>query len=295
MNPYYLLVIVAVVMFGGCFAMQDAYRKRNGSGLVNSVQFSLLSSIVTLPVLYVLMVLATGCYFEFSLFTLVMAFFSAINGFLFSFCSFKALGKINLSLYSLFSMLGGMALPFVQGLLFYDEPLTIGKGLCFAFICVALILTLEKSEKRKGGTIYYIGIFVLNGMSGVLSKIYASAPFEKASTQGYSLWSSALTIVAAAVILLALGKKEKLPKLSWASFGIASASGVTNRIANLFLLIALSAEGVESTVQYPMVTGGVMIVSTLICFFGENKPSRKEIVSIVVAFVGTLCLFVVPV
>ncbi len=44
-----------------------------------------------------------------------------------------------------------------------------------------------------------------------------------------------------------------------------------------------------------MVTGGVMIVSTAICFFDEIKPSKKEILSVVIAFLGMLSLFVIPV
>jgi len=52
---------------------------------------------------------------------------------------------------------------------------------------------------------------------------------------------------------------------------------------------------VDASVQYPMVTGGVMIVSTIICFFGDRKPSKKEIISVLVAFVGMLALFVIPI
>jgi drug/metabolite transporter (DMT)-like permease len=39
----------------------------------------------------------------------------------------------------------------------------------------------------------------------------------------------------------------------------------------------------------------VMIVSTLICFLGKNKPSKKEILSIIVAFIGLLLLFAIPI
>jgi len=44
-----------------------------------------------------------------------------------------------------------------------------------------------------------------------------------------------------------------------------------------------------------MVTGGVMIVSTLICFIGARKPSRRELISVLLAFIGTLLLFVIPI
>ena len=64
-------------------------------------------------------------------------------------------------------------------------------------------------------------------------------------------------------------------------------------MANFLLVIALAH--VDASVQYPMVTGGTMIVSTLLSFFGDKKPNWKEILSIVFAFLGMLALFIIPV
>lgn len=52
---------------------------------------------------------------------------------------------------------------------------------------------------------------------------------------------------------------------------------------------------VDASVQYPMVTGGTIIVSTLICCFGKNKPTKREILAVAVAFIGLLLLFVIPI
>ena len=57
-------------------------------------------------------------------------------------------------------------------------------------------------------------------------------------------------------------------------------------------LLALSH--VDASVQYPMVTGGVMIVSTLLCLFGPKKPSRRELLSVLIGFAGMLALFLIP-
>lgn len=285
---YYGLIILSVLMFGGCFALNDTYRKLRGSSVKVSLQYSLLSSAAGLIVLLII----NGFALEFTPFTLLMAFLSALNSFMFTFCAFKALGSINLSVYSLFSMLGGMVLPFLQGIFFYGEAITVGKLVCFVFICAALLLTVQKGEK-KNGTIYYIGIFILNGMSGVLSKIFASTPFEKTSATGYSILSALCTIIIAGILLLTVFRKTPSPKYTPASFGISFGAGVTNRLANLWLVIALSH--VDASVQYPMVTGGVMIVSTAICFIQKNKPSKKELISVALAFLGLLLLFIIPI
>ena len=299
MNWYYLLVLAAVVMFGGCFALNDVYRKMRGSNLLISLQFSLTSTLATLPIMIAIAIVANGFRFECTPFTLLMSFLTALNGFGFTFCSFKALGKINLSLYSLFSMLGGMVLPFIQGL-FMGDKLTLAKAVCFVLICVALLLTVKKGNGKKSGGIYYVGVFVLNGMSGVLATFFSKLPFEKTSKEAFSVWSCVWTVLLAVVLLLILRKKMSAPKLTFAAFGVSVLGSVGNKVANLFLLACrgIGADGmpnIQNTVLDPLVTGGVMIVSTLICFFGKNKPSKKEIISIAVASLGMVCLFAIPI
>ena len=286
---YYAIIILSVIMFGGCFALKDVYRAKRGSGIKISLQFSLTSSIAALFA----MAIISGLKFEFTTFTLIMAVLSSLNGFAFTFFSFKALAVTNLSVYSLFSMLGGMVLPFAQGILFYDEDLTLAKSVCFLFIFVALILTVERGEKKRGA-LYYAGIFILNGMSGVISKIYTSAPFEKASAAGYSTLGALSSVIIAALLLIILGKKMgETPKSTPFTIGISAVSGITNKIANFLLVVALAH--VDASVQYPMVTGGVMIISTAVCYLSKKKPSKKEILSVVFAFIGLLLLFIIPI
>ncbi len=286
---YYGIIILSVIMFVFCFALNDEYQKRQGNSLKSSFRFTFESSLAGLLVLLAI----NGFKLEFAWFSFILALFTYLISIGLTFCGFKALGSINLSLYSLFSMLGGMALPFLQGIIFFGEEITIAKILCFLLITMALVLSVKRGKKKKGA-IYYIGIFVLNGMSGVLSKIFVAAPFEKTSVAGYSVLCALVsTIISLVILLVFYRKKEPKERISFTTTAIGSANGIANRLANFLLVIALSH--VDASVQYPLVTGGTMIFSTLVCFFGNNKPSRKEILSILVAFIGTLLLLVVPV
>ena len=65
-----------------------------------------------------------------------------------------------------------------------------------------------------------------------------------------------------------------------------------NRVANLLLLSSLAV--LPASVQYPFVTGGVMIVSTAIAFISGQKPSRRELASVALSFVGILALVLIP-
>lgn len=286
---YYGLIILSVVMFGGCFALNDVYRKMRGSSFKISLENSFVGGIAGIIVLIAI----NGADLQLTPFTFIMAALAAINGIAFTVCSFKALDYINLSVFSLFSMLGGMVLPFLQGIFFYGEGMTLAKAACLAFIIVALLLTVSWG-KSNGGTLFYIGIFVLNGTSGVLSKIFASAPFEKASAASYSIWHGIISVVIAGVLWFILYRHQKSEqKNSARALAISALTGSVNKIANFILVLALSH--VAASVQYPMVTGGTMIVCTLISFLGDKKPTKKEVASVILAFAGMLALFAIPV
>ena len=283
---YYGLILLAVAMFGGTFAMQDVNRKLRGNNLRISLETSLIGSFAGLIVLLII----NGVQLEFTVFTFLIALLSAVNSIAFTFCSFKALSSINLSLFSVFSMLGGMVLPFLQGILFFNEEITVAKIACLVLIALALVLTISPEQKR-GGTLYYIGIFVLNGLSGVLAKLFASSSFEKTSAAGYSIWGAICTVlVSCLMLLLVVRKPADRNTYTVKALGLSAGNGSVSQLANYFLVIALAH--LDASVQYPMVTGGVMIVSTIICFFGKQKPNLKEILSVVLAFSGMLVLFI---
>ena len=283
---YYGLILLSVLIFGGCFALDDMYQQQRGSGVRISVEYALTSALAGLGVLTII----NGFRLECTPFTLLMALLNVLLSFGYTFCTFKELGAINLSLYSVFSMLGGMALPFLQGILVYGEALTFGKILCVLLICIALALTIQRGHSTRN-YIYYAGVFLLNGASGMLSKIYTASALPKASPAGYSILICLCTACTAS-LMLPLLRKQDVPKLALKSTAIGAFSGAGNKVANFFLVIALSH--VDASVQYPMVTGGVMIVSTLLCFLGPKKPSHREILSVLIGFAGMLALFLIP-
>lgn len=279
------LILLSVLIFGSCFALDDLYQRLRGSNLRISLEYALTSALAGL----VILILCNGFRLECTAFTLAMALLNVLVNLGYALCSFRALEHINLSLYSVFSMLGGMALPFLQGVLIYGEPLTAGKIICVMLICAALTLTVRRG--RPGRLVgWYAGVFLLNGGSGMLSKFYAAASLPKASPAGYSILICLCTASIAA-LLLPLLRCQAAPAMTPKSAAVGALSGAGNRFANFLLMIALSH--VDASVQYPMVTGGVMIVSTLLCLFGPKKPSRRELLSVLIGFAGMLALFLI--
>lgn len=271
-------------MFSFQFLFNGIFEKEYGNSLRAMFVFSAGSSLVGFLVLLVI----NGFNFEFTRFSALMAFFAALDSIGYTYFSLKALGRINLSLYSMFSMLGGMILPSIAGILFYNEELTLGKGICYVLLMLSLLLSSEKGEK-KSGYIYYMGVFVLNGMSGVLSTIFQNAPYEKTSAAGYSMLIALTALVICLIFLpFVKGNGERLTKKAVVSMG---GYGVLCRVGNYLLLIALAH--LPASAQYPFVTGGVMVISTVISLFTKNKPSKREIIGVGAAFAALIILMFV--
>ena len=274
-------------MFSVQFFFNQQFEHNYGGGLRAMFVFSAGSGLAGLIVLLAI----NGFRVEFTPFTLVMAVLAALNSMVYNFCSLQTLGKINLSLYSVFAMLGGMALPFVGGICFYGEDLTLGKAICFATVAASLFLTVKRGDKTpKKFYIYYAGIFILNGLSGVLSKFFQEADYAKASAAGYSVLISA-SMAVLALIALPFVRGEKCP-LNWKAAGSMFGYGILSRVANWLLVLALAH--LPASAQYPFVTGGVMILSTAIAYATPKKPAKRELAAVALSFIGLLVLVFIP-
>ncbi|MBQ9946235.1 MAG: EamA family transporter [Clostridia bacterium] len=281
---YYAFLTAAVTMFSFQFLFNGIFEKEYGNGIRAMFVFSAGSSLVG----FLGLLIINGFRFEYTHFSMLMAFLAALDSIGYTYFSLKSLGRINLSLYSMFAMLGGMILPAVTGIIFYDEPLTVGKGICYVLILLALLLSVKK-DKKTSGYIYYMGVFMLNGLSGVLSTIFQNAPYEKTSEAGYSMLIALIALVICLVFLpFVKGDGKKLTKKAILSMG---GYGVLCRGGNYLLLIALAH--LPASAQYPFVTGGVMIISTIICCFTANKPSKREILGVGISFAALLILMFV--
>ncbi len=278
---YYGLIAASSVMFSLMFLFNRGYASESGSSVNAALKLTVGANLTGLIVLLII----NKFRFEPTLTTLLFALAATVNNLLFNFCSIKSMGKINLSLYSVFSMLGGMTLPFIAGIFLFDEALTKGKIICFALIALSLLFTLEKGEKSNG-KIYYAGVFIFNGLSGVISKFYSASDRPKDTDAGYSILIAICAMLVSA-LLLQIFRKEKA-KITPKSAAFMGGYGILSNVGNYLLLLALA--GLPASAQYPFITGGVMILSTILCYFTDEKPKRKEIVAVAIAFAGIMAL-----
>ena len=214
--------------------------------------------------------------------------------------SFKALTLGSVAVYSTFMMLGGMLLPFLYGVALLDEPLSWGKLVGCAFMCACILLqgfSQQKSDgkKNKANALFFllcVCIFVVNGLTGVISKTHQMQP-AAVDEVSFTVLSCAFTsLVSLSLLLIRLAIKRKGVSLVKSVFqprslGIVSLLGTAMHTGNFLILLA--ANKVPASVQFPLISGGTILLSALFAlWFFKEKPPKKEWLCIVGAFLSTL-------
>ena len=278
----YLILILAAFLFAVQFLFNQQYRRLKGEGLDATMTFSLYTSAISFVILFAL----GGFQLHITWFSLLIAVLYATVCLLSSYAGLKAFGTANLSVYSIFMMLGGMLLPFAYGILFANEALSFAKALSILLICTAVGCSFEKGAGGKNAYRFYAAIFVLNGLVGVLSKIHLSVP--ALAVDSYSFMATIQLALLAMCLFYCLITRQGIPKQSGKLYLCLSGYAVCNGIGNLFCQIALTA--LPASVQYPIITGGVMVFSTLISLVRREPIGGKTYLAAALACLSTILI-----
>jgi len=278
----YLILILAALLFAIQFLFNQQYRLLKGEGLDATITFSLYTSAISFVILLVL----GGFKLHITWFSLLIAVLYAAVCLLSSYAGLKAFGTANLSVYSIFMMLGGMLLPFAYGILFANETFTFAKAMSILLICTAVGCSFEKGAEGKHAYRFYAAIFVLNGLVGVLSKIHLSVP--PLAVDSYSFMATIQLALLVMCLLYCLFTGQGLQMQSGKLYLCLSGYAFCNGIGNLFCQIALTS--LPASVQYPIITGGVMVFSTLISLVRREHIGGKTYFAAALACLSTVLI-----
>lgn len=276
---YYALISLSALLFSLQFLFTDTFSRENGNTWASSLKFSLYAGISGL----VILLISNKCNLNTSVFSFFLAFVFAVINIALVFCSLKAFEYANLSVYSVFCMIGGMALPFIYGA-FTGENITMSKIVCFVFISLSVFLSSSPGESSKKANIYYFLVFLLNGLVGVISTLHQSMPKYNVDSTSFVILTKITTILLTLILLLFT--KERNFKINFKSFAYCTGHSVVNSVGNLWLLIALIH--LPASVQYPMVTGGTIVFSTIISILRKEKPRKREFFSCAIALIASI-------
>lgn len=278
----YYLAILAALLFAVYYLFNQMYQRICGDGLEATALSGAIGSVISMIYMFVL----GGFQIEFTPFSVLMAFLFSINNFASLYCGLKAFKTADLSLYSIFLTLGGMLIPFIYGVTLAKEGITVLKVLCILFIVLSLAFTYEKGHSSPKAYIYYFSIFVLNGTVSVLEAIHQSSVAPTVNSTSFVAITSMFSFVGCLLIILV--RKKKIPRVTPKVFGIISASVACSAVASLLSLVAVKV--VPASVHFSIITGGVMVFSTLISLLRKEKLTAKAFISTGFALAATILI-----
>ena len=287
----YILLVAATLLQTGTFAISKLYQKDRGSSFIDGLKFTVIGSIFTGLIFFVLM---DEFKLEITSFSLLMAICLTILTTAYTLLGFKIMEGGQLTLYTFFLMTGGMFVPYVWGLLFLGEPFSILRTIGLVLIIISIFITEASGGKTNKKQLFLCClVFLLNGFVSVVSKEHQINPNAVSSTE-FVFLSHALKVVLFTPVLLLTNnrgndspKKINSAKLKTKVVMLAGISAVIGGVS--YLLQLVGAKNLPASVLYPIFTGGTIIFTALAgwMFFGE-KPDKRHIMGIAICFVGTL-------
>lgn len=291
---YYLMVIVAVVLLAMDFAVNKIYQKKYGTSLETGLKFNALMGLFTAVIFFAI----NGFKFEFSLYSTLMASIVALSIMSYNILGFRVLKSGSMAFYTLFLMCGGMFVPYVWGVLFLHEELSLLHIAGLILIISAIVLTAnDKNVPDKHIVALCVIIFFLNGISSVAGKMHQIEKIYHCVTETEFVIATGfvkfLIAVTAYVIVKICNNEEPAEGHSetgfaWGVFLIV----LSTLFSGLSYILQLNgAKELPATVLYPVITGGTIIFSSLtgMVLFKE-KISKCLVLSIIICFAGT-CMF----
>ena len=282
----YILVLISTVLLACNFAISKRYQLTEGACLETGLRFNMFLGLTTAVIFFAL----SGFRVDFSWFSLLMALGMSTCAAAYTILGFSVMKAGNMAVYTLFLMSGGMILPYIYGVAFLDETLSVLRVTGLVCILAAVVLT-NKSDRPVPKKILLLcsAIFVFNGFVSIFSKAHqVSQQYKAVSSIDFVMYTGIAKCVLSFIVLLFCKKERKVWEFSKKSaILLAVGSAALSGVSYSFQLIG--AKELPATVLYPMITGGSVIFSAVSgrVFFHE-KPTKAQLVSIALCFIGTL-------
>ena len=279
---YYLLLIGAAALFSVQFFFQEKFQKRVGTSSKSAAIFSIGTglgmALVSLPFV--------GSGLKITLFSTVVAACHGLASFLYMYFSLKALSTANLSVLSIFTMLGGMLLPVFYGVGLAGETMTVGKAFCCAAVTVSVMLTAGGKRGDKKAILYYLAVFVSNGATSVCAAVHQNYPTMAVDSYSYMVLSS-LALMAFGLLFLPFTLKNSETAGFKAALDMAGFS-VCSGLGNIVIMISLLK--LPASLQFPFSTGAAVVFAAVITLIQGKKPRILDLVSVAVALISTVLI-----
>jgi len=286
---YYFSVITATVLLAIEFFCSKLYQSLESISLEKGLQFNTVSGLVSALIMLAL----AGFRLEWSSFSALLALGMALCSMLYCLLSFRILNLGGMALYSLALMSGGMLLPYIFGIVFLNETVSLPGFLGLIAVLAAVILSnFNRRKISKTLLLLCTAVFLLNGFCSILSKAHQISRIPSTvSSAGFVMYSGiAKCLLSVIVLLCRKGSSFSRPKHKYTLLLTVGAAVIS---AASYLLQLNGAKVLPASVLYPIITGGSIVFSAIAgrVFFKE-RLSLRQILCILLCIFGTWMLVI---
>lgn len=278
----YLLLILADILLALNFAATKAYQKNSGTSLYTGLLFNAALGFFSALLFFAV----NGFKCALTPFSVVMALLMGVLCVAYTCLGFLIMERDDITLYTVFLMTGGMAVPYIWGLIFLEEPFSVLRTLGLLLIALAIVIMNTGSKPDKKTVLLCLAVFFLNGFVSVISKERQIGSSAVASAD-FVILTGAAKAAASLAALLFTAKQKESARFNLKSVLFTFLAAALGGASYLFQL--KGAINLPATVLYPFITGGSIIFTALAgrVFFGE-KPKKRTLTGIALCFLGTV-------
>jgi len=300
----YFFVLIIVITIAICICLYKIYQKRVVSPdwsfriiLEKCFGFSAILGFFCCSLFFIF----NGCKIEINLFSFGIVAILAVIYFTANIFSIIILSRGSIAIYSLFNLLGALMLPFIAGVFFWNEQLTLLKIIGMVFLIISLFIpAFEKNNSAKNTKIFYIlciGIFILTGFANILIKYHQTSPQAHIEAQSFQILCDTIICVVNTILYFIMRRiNGKFPLATLQKPGEKSFHLINVSILIIYALIGSGsyiiqlwvAETLDATLLFPLITGGSIIFTVIFGWiFFKEKPGKFMVIGTVIACIAT--------
>jgi len=294
----YLLILIADLLTGVIFVLNKKYQQYAGSGMLAGLRSNYVIGFFQT----ILFLVLTGFQPQFSLYSLGLASLIGLLGAAYTMIGLNILKDGKVAVYAMFLMAGGMLLPFLYGVVFSEEKISLLRFGGVLMILLAIVVTnFERVKPTKKQILLSVLVFFLNGILVTISNIHQKSEIASAvPTTSFILMANCAKCVLAFVIsrlILLFGKRKRQEekettvkaKTGWIPLLLLIGTAAVDGTA--FFCQVEGAASIPATVLYPLCSGGGIVMTALVGMLAlKEKPTRAMIAGMVLCMTG-MCMF----
>lgn len=329
---YYVLLAVSAIIFSSQFLITKQYQKLSGTGYLSTVRLMFFAYFTVAVFFLVKGSLSFGRFnFGFSFFTFALTLAVAIISLLCVYVGVQVLSVGSVGVYSAFMMLGSLMLPSAVGIIFFKESVSVPKIIALVLMLVSVLFSVKSDKNSKmnlKAILFYIAIFFLNGMVGVLFTIHQNRPdltalplvgengVPSVNNDLFMCWYGISMVLLCTLIFLVDYTKKTMHKntsitdtahesseittvaktrtktnVKTATYLIllAVSYGICNGLGNYFIALGTQSGALGASVTFPIVNGGTILFSAVLgAAIYKEKIKLNSAIGLALAIVSTV-------